>query len=98
MAPRMRFMVCQMMCQTGEVVNTQSMTQKCMVDFTCGKGRFCNTAVVQQDESGQCMVTYYSQMEAAEVMQAVRDGQLRSHVQKRAGSNDDSMRELTRLT
>lgn len=96
--PRMRFQICQMLCQTGEIVNTQSMSQQAMIDFTCGSGRDCNTAVVQQDERGHFMVSYYTQMEAADVMQAVRDGQLRNHVQKRAGSNDDNLRELTRLT
>lgn len=112
MRPRMRFYVCERDCQVGEVVDVERMSSNACVDFCTGRGRNCNTAVISHCENGQYNIQYYDMEESREVMRAMHDGQLRSHLQRRQNNNgnnrqqqngmmnngDDQLRELTQLT
>lgn len=110
----MRFYVCERDCQVGEVVDVERMSSNACVDFCSGRGRHCNTAVISHCENGQYNVQYYDMEESREIMQAMYDGQLKSHLQRRQNNNnhhqhrqqmsgmmnngDDQLRELTQLT
>lgn len=107
----MRFYVCERDCQVGEVMDVECMSSMACVDFCNGRGRDCNTAVISHCETGQYNVQYYNMEESREVMQAMHDGRLRSHLQRSQNNNsnnrhqqdsmmnnDDQLRELTQLT
>lgn len=114
MKPRMRFYICERDCQVGEIIDAERMSSHACVDFCSGRGRNNNTAVISHSENGEYTIQYYDQEETRDVMQAVHDGQLRSHIQRRKhnqhnhhhqqhnngnmNNNDEQLRELTQLT
>lgn len=87
--PRMRFYISEQECQVGEIIDIQRTSSYACVDFNNSRGRD-NTAVITHRENGEYTIQYCDQEESREVLQAVYDGQLRSHLQRRQNNNGNN--------
>lgn len=94
LTPIMKFYVGQFSFQAGEIVDFSTVSAKCgLIDFSSGPGLGKYYAVIKQDEKGVFGdATYHSSATAAEIMQAAREGNLKSYLQQ------DRLRQLGSLT